>query len=107
MKIDFDKNVVKLTPEDTVEATKLNAIWRVLIDCNHTSRNMTPIGEYLPEGDKNHASFVIENYDSPGYFEVPVLEECKVYCDVCNDIISLKAGDMIPLCCNKLMEIVD
>ncbi len=107
MKIDFDKNVVNFIPENTLERTKLNALWRTIISCNSDSRSITPIGEYVPQTPAAGASFVIEGYEGKSYFNIPVLEKCQVYCDTCNKLLELNPGDLIPPCCGKLMEIVE
>jgi hypothetical protein len=29
------------------------------------------------------------------------------YCSICNKTVELKAGDEIPLCCGRVMELID
>lgn len=31
-------------------------------------------------------------------------EDCEVYCSICHKILFVKAGEVIPRCCGKLME---
>ena len=30
--------------------------------------------------------------------------ECDVYCPICHKVLHVKAGDVIPRCCGKVME---
>jgi hypothetical protein len=32
---------------------------------------------------------------------------CDVYCPICHKILHLEAGQVIPRCCGKLMEIME
>ena len=32
-------------------------------------------------------------------------KECDVYCPICHKVLHLQAGDVIPRCCGKLMEV--
>lgn len=34
-------------------------------------------------------------------------KECDVYCPICHKTIHVKAGDVIPRCCGKVMEVLD
>ncbi|MDR2658531.1 MAG: hypothetical protein LBC27_00870 [Spirochaetaceae bacterium] len=43
----------------------------------------------------------------PNYKPVYAEKECDVYCSTCNKIIHLQQGDEIPICCGKLMEVID
>jgi hypothetical protein len=109
MHIALYKNTVTLTPDTPAERVTLQAAWRLLVDCNGTSRRLAPIGEFVPS--KNHpAQFVIEGAgaeDLPEYPAVVVDTDCKVYCDICNRMQDLKQGQRIPPCCGKLMDIMD
>ena len=31
-------------------------------------------------------------------------EACQVYCPICHKILDVKAGEVIPRCCGKVME---
>jgi len=33
-------------------------------------------------------------------------QDCKVYCPICHKILDIKAGQVIPRCCGKPMEII-
>ena len=41
------------------------------------------------------------------YPEVYVDKDCRCFCQTCNKYVELKAGDRIPPCCGKLMEVLD
>ena len=32
-------------------------------------------------------------------------KECDVYCPICHKVLHLKAGEVIPRCCGKPMEV--
>ena len=32
--------------------------------------------------------------------------DCEVYCPICHKVLSVKAGEVIPRCCGKVMEAV-
>lgn len=34
-------------------------------------------------------------------------KDVNVYCPICHKILHVKAGEIIPRCCGKLMEILD
>jgi hypothetical protein len=109
MKIVYQKKIVALTPDTAEERVMLQAVWRLLIDCNGEARKLAPIGEFVTA--KHHpAQFVIEGPGAeklPEYPLVVVDEDCKVCCDICNRMQDLKRGDKIPLCCGKMMEFMD
>ena len=109
MKININKNLVEFTPENAPETAKLEEVWRLIIDCAGISKKLVPVGEFTPGKDKNVASFLIEGLTTnvPAYTEIRVPKDCTVYCDTCNNLIDLSKGDPIPLCCGKIMEIVD
>lgn len=109
MQINLHKNLITLTPEKPEERAMVRAIWQLLIDCNGSTRSLVPVGELAPT--KNHnAQFVIEGPGAdqiPEFANIVVDFECKVFCDTCNRIQDLRAGDSIPPCCGKLMEFMD
>ncbi len=109
MKININKNVVEFTPENSSETAKLEEVWRLIIDCAGISKKLSPVGEFTPGKNKNVASFLIEGFEknTPPVADIRVPDDCKVYCDTCNNLIDLKKGDPIPVCCGKIMEIVD
>ena len=109
IKIELEKSRVLLTPESDKERAKLEALWKVLIDCVNDSRKLVPIGEYIPEKGSKTASFTIEGLEpnDSSFVEVKVESDASVYCRTCNKLMNLKAGDIIPLCCGKYMDIID
>lgn len=109
MKLNIDKNVVEFIPENPGDKAKLEQLWRTVLDCaGGKNKTLSPIGEYVPSKDKK-ASFVIDGLDSDAntYTEIRVEFDCKVYCQKCNKLQDLKAGEPIPLCCGRIMEIID
>jgi hypothetical protein len=109
MKIDIEKSRVSFSPENAEEKAKIEAIWRILVDCVGDSRKLVPIGEYSPQQGNASASFHIEGLEpqESSYVEVRVDSECEAFCKTCSKVVILKAGDVIPLCCGKMMEVVD
>ena len=59
MKITIDRNVVEFTPENAGETASMETLWRILIDCVNETKNLTPIGEFIPI-KQNLARFTIE-----------------------------------------------
>jgi len=109
MRIDIDKNTVEFSPENAAERVKLEHLWKILIDCNGDAIKLSPVGEYVPAKGVKGAMFYMEGLPegTDTYREVRVEEDCTVYCTICNKLITLKKGDVIPRCCGKMMEIVD
>ncbi len=109
IRIDLEKSRVIFTPESDKEKIKMEALWKVLIDCVKDSRKLVPIGEYVPQKGITGASFNIEGLESndSSFVEVKVDKETSIYCRTCNKLLTLKAGDVIPLCCGKYMDIID
>lgn len=109
MQINMQKNLVTFTPDSPEERVMLQAVWRQLINCNGETLKLAPIGE-LSAAKHHPAQFVIEGAGAeklPDYPTVVVDFDCKVYCDTCNRMQDLKAGQPIPPCCGKLMEFMD
>ena len=109
MKIRIEKNIVDFSPESAHEKVELEALWRLIIDCNDQSRKMVPVGEYVPTKNNGGASFYIEGLESKKqeYTAIPAENDCRCYCATCNNFVDLKKGSPIPLCCGKLMEVID
>ena len=109
MKITIDKDLVELTPENEHETTNLETLWRLVIDCAGFNKKLEPIGEYIPQ--KNTcARFVIEGMRSDVMHDSPdprADKDGSYYCKQCNKYINLKKNERIPLCCGKIMEILD
>ena len=34
-------------------------------------------------------------------------KDCQIYCPVCRKVLSLQAGQEIPRCCGKTMQVLD
>jgi hypothetical protein len=118
MKIDIDKAVVTFQPENETEQDRLEQLWRTIIDCNGYSLKLAPIGEYVPAAGERKASFYIEGLKektpqsaagatTAKYTPIYTEHDNTAYCSTCNKTVELKAGDEIPLCCGKLMELLD
>ena len=111
MKILIDKNVIEFTLENPQETADMEALWRVLVDCVGDNKRMEPIGEYIP-AKSNVARFITEDLAEgveakTVYTEDHVKEECTVVCTICNKYAHLKAGDSVPVCCGRPMELID
>ena len=78
MKIELSKTLVEFTPEADYEKTMLEGLWRMLVD----------------KGEEEYPAVYAD-------------KECTCYCQTCNKFVNLKAGDRIPPCCGKLMELLD
>lgn len=33
-------------------------------------------------------------------------KDCQVYCPICHKLLDVKAGEVIPRCCGKVMEVL-
>ena len=43
---------------------------------------------------------------SSGSFVVKAEKECDVYCPICHKILHVQAGQVIPRCCGKPMQVM-
>ena len=59
MKINIEKNVVELKPENDQEIQQLGQLWDVVVDCVKFNKKLVPIGEYVPK-QTAQARFAIE-----------------------------------------------
>ncbi|MDR1797337.1 MAG: hypothetical protein LBR44_07870 [Clostridiales Family XIII bacterium] len=111
MKIERDKALVTFTPENEQERVQLEELWRLIIDCNGYPSKLEPVGAYVPaENPQKGAMFYIEGLkeaDTASYSPIFVQTDNTAYCASCNKTIPLKAGDEIPICCGKRMELLD
>jgi len=109
IKIELEKSQVVLSPESDEEKAKLTALWKILVDCVGDSRKLVPIGEYIPQKNDRGASFHIEGLEpqDSSFVEIKAEDDAQVYCRTCNKLLSLKAGEVIPICCGKMMSIID
>lgn len=108
MKINYEKGLVEFIPENAEETAKLQQIWRMAIDCNGNAKKLVPVGEFIPGKNHKGATFLIEGMEGSkdSYTPIVVDEDCRCYCDICNRFQDVKAGETIPICCGKLMEII-
>jgi hypothetical protein len=107
MRIELSKTLVEFTPEADYEKTMLEGLWRMLVDCARFNQKMVPVGEYVP-AKNNTACFAVEgDKGEDEYPAVYVDKDSTCYCQTCNKYVNLKAGDRIPPCCGKLMELLD
>ena len=109
MKIRIEKDIVEFTPEHAAEAAELEALWIKLGNCVGSTKHLQPIGVYVPSENKT-ATFHIEGLSEQEMKETPAVRapyDTDVYCVTCNKTVSVKAGELIPSCCGRLMEILD
>ena len=109
MKIRIDRDVVTFTPEHAAEAAELEALWIKMGNCIGGTKRLEPMGVYQPSENKT-ASFHIEGLSEQEAKSVPVIRapyDTDVYCVTCNKTLHVKAGEPIPMCCGRLMEILD
>lgn len=48
MKINIEKSLVELTPENEAETQSLDKLWKLMIDCVKFNKKLVPVGEFLP-----------------------------------------------------------
>ena len=109
MKIRIDKDVVTFTPEHAAEAAELEALWIKMGNCLGQTKQLQPIGVYVPSENKS-AQFHIEGLSQQEADAIPQIRapyDTDVYCVTCNKTQHIKAGEIVPFCCGRLMEILD
>ena len=109
MKIRIDKDIVTFTPEHAAEAAELEALWIKMGNCVGGNKSLEPLGVYLPSEDKT-AVFHIAGLSEEEKKSVPEIRapyDTDVYCVTCNKTVHVKAGEVVPFCCGRLMEILD
>ena len=109
MKIRIDKDLVEFTPEHPAEVAELEALWVKLGNCLGGNKSLEPIGTYMPSQQRS-ATFHIAGLSEQEKKEVPqvrVAYDTDVYCVTCNKTVHVKAGEVLPSCCGRLMEILD
>ena len=109
MKIRIDKDLVEFTPEHPAEVAELEALWVKLGNCLGGNKQLEPIGTYVPSQQRS-ATFHIAGLSEQEKKEVPEVRapyDTDVYCVTCNKTIHVKAGEVVPFCCGRLMEILD
>ena len=109
MKIRINKDIVEFTPEHAAEAAELEALWVKMGNCTGATKALQPMGVYVPSENKT-ATFHIEGLSLAEKNDIPVIRapyDTDVYCVTCNKTQHVKAGEPIPFCCGRLMEILD
>ena len=109
MKIRIDKDLVEFTPEHPAEVAELEALWVKLGNCLGGNKQLEPIGTYVPSQQRS-ATFHIAGLSEQEKKEVPEVRapyDTDVYCVTCNKTVHVKAGEELPFCCGRLMEILD
>ena len=109
MRIRINKDIVEFTPEHAAEQAELESLWIKMGNCVGETKRLEPMGVYVP-GQNKVAVFHIEGLSEQEANEMPVMRapyDTDVYCSICNRTEHIKAGDPIPFCCGRLMEILD
>ncbi len=109
MKIRINKDLVEFTPENAAETAELEALWIKMGNCVGGNKSLSPIGVYMPTVNKT-ATFHIDGLTEQEVKESPEIRapyDTDVYCVTCNKTVHIKAGEVIPTCCGRLMEILD
>ena len=109
MKMRIDKDLVEFTPEHPAEVAELEALWVKLGNCLGGNKQLEPIGTYVPSQQRS-ATFHIAGLSEQEKKEVPEVRapyDTDVYCVTCNKTVHVKAGEVLPSCCGRLMEILD
>jgi hypothetical protein len=109
MKIRIHKDIVEFIPEHAAEKAELEALWIKMGNCVGETKSLEPIGVYIPSENKT-AAFHIAGLNEQEKAAIPEIRapyDTDVYCVTCNKTDQVKAGEVIPFCCVKLMEILD
>ncbi len=109
MKIRIDKDIVEMIPENAAEKAELEALWVKMGNCLGGTKFLQPIGTYIP-GENPAARFHIEGLTKQEADAIPEIRapyDTDVYCVTCNKTVQVKAGEVIPFCCGRMMEILD
>ena len=109
MKIRLDKAIVEFVPENPAETAELEALWIRMGNCIGNTKQLEPMGVYQPT-ENNVARFHLNGLTAEEEKAVPVFlapYDTDVYCATCNKVVHVKKGEQIPICCGKLMEILD
>ena len=109
MKIRINKDIVEFIPEHAAETAELEALWVKMGNCVGDTKRLEPMGVFVPSESKV-ARFHIEGLSKEEADAVPTIRapyDTDVYCVICNKTLHVKAGEPIPFCCGRLMEILD
>ena len=109
MNIRIDKDLVTFTPEHAAEKAELEALWIKMGNCVGDNKSLEPIGTFIPSENKT-ATFHIAGLNDGEKNAIPQIRapyDSDVYCVTCNKTVNVKAGEVVPFCCGRLMEILD
>ena len=109
MKIRLDKAIAEFIPENEIETAELESHWIKMGNCVGDSKSLEPIGVYVPQ-ENNVARFFIKGLSEEETNATPTViapYDTDVYCVICNKTQHVKKGEPIPICCGKVMEILD
>ena len=109
MKIRLARDIAEFIPENPAEATELEALWIKMGNCVGETKRLEPMGVYVKSEQKS-AKFHIEGLTEEEAKAIPQVlapYDTDVYCITCNRTEHVKAGEPIPFCCGRLMEILD
>ena len=109
MKIKLNKAIVEFIPENEVETAELEALWVRMGNCVGDNKSLVPIGTYVP-AEKNLARFHmngLSEQETRSVTQTVAPYDTDVYCPTCNRVEHVKKGEPIPVCCGKVMEILD
>jgi hypothetical protein len=110
MKVKVHKAIVEFIPENPVESAELEALWIKMGNCVGDNKTLAPIGVFAPAGGEKVARFHIGGLteaEANAPVELIAPYDTDVYCPICNRTEHVKAGEKIPICCGKPMEILD
>ena len=104
MKIRIDGETVEFEPETQTESMELETLWKKMGNGLSTDIRLVADGIYSRRIDSS-AKFCLEGLSEVKEGLVMPFEG-DVYCYTCGNKKHLKAGDIIPICCGKPMEII-
>ena len=110
MKIKLHKAMAEFIPENPLETAELEALWVRMGNCVGDNKHLSPIGTFEPKGGEKVARFHIAGLSEAETNSIPDMVapyDTDVYCIACNKTQHVKAGEPVPFCCGKLMEILD
>ena len=106
MKIRIDGETVEFEPETQSEAMELELLVKTMGSGLKETVHLNADGFYSRRIDSS-AKFRLEGLSEDDKKDGPRMPfEADVYCYICGRKKHLKAGDPIPMCCGKRMEII-
>ena len=71
----------------------------------HSKRSLYPAGQLSPaRKEKKYMEYELKNTFNT---VVRAEKECDVYCPICHKLLHVEAGQVIPRCCGKVMQVMD